>query len=58
MTVKRVPELMSDEQMKAASMKVDQDAPVATIDELPEYDERRSWIIVNSSAILANLKNK
>ncbi len=36
--VKRVPETMTEEQMKAAHMKVDQEAPVATIDELPEYD--------------------
>ena len=28
------------------------------LDELPEYDERRSGIIMNSSAILANLKDK
>lgn len=37
-TIKRVPELMTEEQMQAAYMKVEQDAPVATVDELPEYD--------------------
>lgn len=36
--VKRVPELMSREQMQAAHMKVDQDAPIATVDELADYD--------------------
>jgi NAD(P)H dehydrogenase (quinone) len=36
--VRRVPELMSVEQMEAAGMKADQDAPVATIDELIDYD--------------------
>lgn len=37
-TVKRVPETMSPETMKAAFMKVDQTYPVATVDELPSYD--------------------
>ena len=37
-TVKRVPELMSAEAARAAHFKVDQAAPVATVDELPDYD--------------------
>lgn len=37
-TIKRVPETMPVEAMQAAHMKVDQAAPVATIDELPGYD--------------------
>jgi NAD(P)H dehydrogenase (quinone) len=37
-TVKRVPETMSADAMKAAHMKVDQAYPVATVDELPSYD--------------------
>lgn len=37
-TIKRVPETMAPEVMKAAYMKVDQAYPVATIEELPSYD--------------------
>lgn len=36
--VKRVPELVPAEVAKASHYKVDQPAPVATIDELPSYD--------------------
>ncbi|MGF6177021.1 NAD(P)H:quinone oxidoreductase [Ensifer sp. 4252] len=36
--VKRVPELVSEEVAKASYYKMDQAAPVATVDELPEYD--------------------
>lgn len=36
--VKRVPETMTDEQLKAAHMKTDQNAPVAKPDELADYD--------------------
>jgi NAD(P)H dehydrogenase (quinone) len=37
-TIKRVPELMPEEIMQDAGMKVDQPAAIATVDELPEYD--------------------
>ena len=37
-TVKRVPELMSADAARAAHFKVDQAAPIATVDELPDYD--------------------
>lgn len=37
-TVKRVPELVSEEVAKGAGMKTDQQAPVATPDELADYD--------------------
>lgn len=37
-TLKRVPELMSEEQMKNAGMKTDQDADVASPSELADYD--------------------
>jgi len=37
-TVKRVAELMTDEQAEKAGAKLDQDAPVATPDELADYD--------------------
>ncbi len=36
--VKRVPELMPEDAAKSAGAKLDQDAPIATVDELPEYD--------------------
>ena len=37
-TVKRVPELVPEEVAKASYFKVDQEAPIATPDELAEYD--------------------
>ena len=37
-TVKRVPELMPDEVMESAGMKVEQPAPLAEPGELAEYD--------------------
>ncbi|MBB3410728.1 NAD(P)H dehydrogenase (quinone) [Rhizobium sp. BK316] len=36
--VKRVPELVSEEVAKASHYKLDQAAPIATVDELPDYD--------------------
>lgn len=36
--IKRVPELMPEEVARKAGAKLDQDAPIATIDELPHYD--------------------
>ncbi|MDT8398058.1 MAG: NAD(P)H:quinone oxidoreductase [Pseudomonadales bacterium] len=37
-TIKRVPELMSEEAAKNAGVKLDQAAPLATVDELADYD--------------------
>ncbi len=37
-TVKRVPELMPEEVARKAGAKLDQPAPIATVDELPDYD--------------------
>nr|WP_298684779.1 NAD(P)H:quinone oxidoreductase [uncultured Dongia sp.] len=37
-TVKRVPELVPDEVAKAGHFKLDQKAPIATVDELADYD--------------------
>lgn len=37
-TIKRVPELMPEEVARKAGAKLDQEAPFATIDELPHYD--------------------
>ncbi len=37
-TVKRVPELMPEEVARKAGAKLDQEAPIASVDELPDYD--------------------
>jgi NAD(P)H dehydrogenase (quinone) len=37
-TIKRVPELVPEDVAKKAHMKLDQKAPIATVDELPDYD--------------------
>jgi len=37
-TIKRVPDLMPEEAVRKAGAKLDQVAPIATIDELPGYD--------------------
>jgi len=37
-TVKRVPELVPEEVAKASYYKLDQEAPIATVDELADYD--------------------
>jgi NAD(P)H dehydrogenase (quinone) len=37
-TIKRVPELVPDEVARKSGYKIDQAAPVATVNELPEYD--------------------
>jgi NAD(P)H dehydrogenase (quinone) len=37
-TIKRVPELVSEEVAKKSAMKLDQPAPIATVDELATYD--------------------
>jgi len=37
-TIKRVPELVPEDVAKNAGMKLEQAAPIASVDELPEYD--------------------
>lgn len=37
-TVKRVPEIVPEAAARQAGIKLDQTAPIATVDELPEYD--------------------
>jgi NAD(P)H dehydrogenase (quinone) len=37
-TIKRVPELVPEEVARNAGMKLEQAAPLATVDELPQYD--------------------
>jgi NAD(P)H dehydrogenase (quinone) len=36
--IKRVPELVPEETARKAGAKLDQDAPIATVEELPDYD--------------------
>ena len=36
--IKRVPELVPEEEARRAGMKLNQSAPLATVDELPTYD--------------------
>src|SRR6516165_5721463 len=38
LTIKRVPELMPEDLARKAGMKLDQQAPLASVDELPSYD--------------------
>jgi NAD(P)H dehydrogenase (quinone) len=49
--IKRVPELVPPEVAKASHFKVDQAAPVATVDELPNYDA----IIVGTPTRFGNM---
>jgi NAD(P)H dehydrogenase (quinone) len=37
-SIKRVPELMTEEVARKAGAKLEQEAPIATVDELPNYD--------------------
>lgn len=37
-TIKRVPEIMPEEAARKAGVKLDQEAPVAAVNELPDYD--------------------
>jgi NAD(P)H dehydrogenase (quinone) len=37
-TIKRVPELVTEEVAKKSGMKLNQAAPIATVEELPNYD--------------------
>jgi NAD(P)H dehydrogenase (quinone) len=37
-TIKRVPELVPEDVLRKAGAKIDQEAPIATVDELPQYD--------------------
>ena len=50
-TIKRVPELVPPEVAKASHFKTDQAAPIATVDELPNYDA----IIVGTPTRFGNM---
>ncbi len=49
--IKRVPELIPEEQARQIGVKLDQEAPIATVDELPEYDA----IIVGTPTRFGNM---
>lgn len=53
-TVKRVPELVPEESARRNNFKLDQPAPVATTDELPEYDA----IVVGTPTRFGNMSSQ
>ena len=53
-TVKRVPELVPEEVAKKAGMKLDQKAPIATIEELASYDA----IIIGTGTRFGNIPRR
>lgn len=55
--VKRVPELMSEAAAKASHFKLDQAAPVATVDELAEYDAIIIGVPTRFGNMAAQMKN-
>ncbi len=55
--VKRVPELVPAEVAKASGFKVDQAAPVATVDELPDYDAIILGVPTRFGNMPAQMKN-
>ncbi|MCL4697076.1 MAG: NAD(P)H:quinone oxidoreductase [Burkholderiaceae bacterium] len=56
-TVKRVPELVPPEVAKNAHFKLDQAAPVATVDELPQYDAIVFGVPTRFGNMPAQMKN-
>jgi NAD(P)H dehydrogenase (quinone) len=55
--VKRVPELVPAEVAKASGFKLDQAAPVATVDELPDYDAIILGVPTRFGNMPAQMKN-
>lgn len=55
--VKRVPELVPAEVAKASGFKLDQAAPVATVDELPSYDAIILGVPTRFGSMPAQMKN-
>ncbi len=55
--VKRVPELVPEAAAKAAHFKVDQAAPLATIEELPDYDAIIIGVPTRFGGMPAQMKN-
>ena len=56
-TIKRVPELVPEAQAKASHFKLDQAAPVATVDELADYDAIIFGVPTRFGNMAAQMKN-
>ena len=56
-TIKRVPELVPEALAKASHFKLDQAAPVATVDELPDYDAIIIGVPTRFGNMAAQMKN-
>jgi NAD(P)H dehydrogenase (quinone) len=56
-TIKRVPELVPEEVAKRSGFKLDQAAPVATVDELPAYDAIIFGVPTRFGNMPAQMKN-
>ena len=55
--IKRVPELVPEAVAKASHFKVDQPAPIATVDELPDYDAIIFGVPTRFGNMAAQMKN-
>jgi len=55
--IKRVPELVPEEVAKKSHFKLDQPAPIATVDELPEYDAIIIGVPTRFGNMPAQMKN-
>ncbi|MGQ7792311.1 NAD(P)H:quinone oxidoreductase [Faunimonas sp. B44] len=55
--IKRVPELVPEEIARQSGYKLDQDAPVATVDELPDYDAIILGVPTRYGVMAAQMKN-
>jgi NAD(P)H dehydrogenase (quinone) len=55
--IKRVPELVPEEVAKQSHFKLDQKAPIATIDELPDYDAVIIGVPTRFGNMAAQMKN-
>lgn len=56
-TIKRVPELVPEEVAKKIHFKLDQAAPIATVDELPDYDAIIFGVPTRFGNMAAQMKN-
>ena len=55
--IKRVPELVSDEVARNSGYKLDQDAPVASVDDLANYDAIILGVPTRYGVMAAQMKN-
>jgi NAD(P)H dehydrogenase (quinone) len=55
--IKRVPELVPEDVARKAHFKLDQQAPIATVDELPEYDAIIIGVPTRYGSMPAQMKN-